>query len=117
MFGNESCTSVNELGEFRDGFNEMTVDQISDPFRSDFSNSSREFNLEDSVREELFVLGIDVGEWMIDPDVITSPVTFCPVFPVEFVFTDHSELGIERDSDGSVTGQLKRRSIVECSNH
>jgi hypothetical protein len=104
---------VDKFGKLGDGGDQVAVHEIGDPGRRFLTQLSLQLYLQDGIRKDFLVLFRHLVEREIDPHVFSPPVLAGPGFAIEIVFSDHGQLGVERDSDPSVSGKLERRSVVE----
>jgi hypothetical protein len=111
----ERGAAVDEFRELGHGLDEMRVDQVPDPLRRLLPDLGGELDLEDAIWEQLPLRGLDRREWVVDPEIGATPVAVRPVDAVKVVLAHHRELGVERDADGGVAGELECRAVVERS--
>jgi hypothetical protein len=94
---------VNEFREFRNRFDKVGIDQISNPLRWFFSHFSSELDFENTIGEQFFFLAFNLLEWVINSEIRTTPISIRPVVAVKVVFSDHGKFGIERYTDASIS--------------
>lgn len=95
----------------------MTIDQIRNPLWRFLPHLRLQFHLQHRIREQLLVLLVQLIERVVDTDIGSSPVFASSRLAIEIVFSDHGELGIEGDTDSSISRQLKSSAIVERSHN
>ena len=108
---------MNELGEFRHGFDEMTRDELSDPLRRLLTHLSLQLDLQYSVREQFLVGFGKLIKGEIDSDVHSSPVIRRSSLTIPIVLSNERELSVERNSDSCISRKLESGTIVESSHH
>lgn len=108
---------MDELGELGNGFDEMRRDELLDPLGRLLAHLSLQLDLENTIREELLVVVLELLERPVDTDVVATPVVARACLTVPVVLADERELGVEGDTDASVAGKLEGGSVVEGAHH
>jgi len=106
--------AVPELGHC---FDQVRLNELSDPLRRLLTKLSLKLDFQNSVGEQFLVFRSELLEWMVNPDVHPPPVVPRSSTSVPIIFADHGQFGIERDTDTSIARELERGSVVEGTHY
>lgn len=106
-------STVNELGELGNSLDQVRGNKLSDPLWGLLAQLGLQLDLKHSVREAFHVLLGELVEGPVHANVHTAPVAVGAVPTIKVIFTDHGQLGIERNTDTGVTRKLEGSTVVE----
>lgn len=106
--------TVPELGH---RFDQVRLNELSDPLRWFLTKLGLEFDFQDTIGEQFLIFRGELLERMVNPDIHPPPVVSRSRPSIPVIFTDHGKLGIERDTDASISRELEGGSVVEGTHY
>lgn len=109
----QARAAVDELGKLGHGLDQVRGDELAHPLRRLLAHLRLQLHFEDSVGETDDIFGGQLREGVVDANVHASPVLAAAIAAVQVVLADHGQLGIQRDTDAGIGGELERCAVVK----
>lgn len=112
--GEQRGGSMDEFAVLRHGLHQMAACQVPDPLGWLLARLCLQLDLEHRVGKPLDILGGQLGEGIVNPDIHPAPIVPSSS-AADIVLTDHGQFRVEGDADSRVTRELEGRSVVETA--